>query len=138
MALCACGATASSEGNILSDISAPRPQPKRAWGSIPFRAIPTCSARAPHPIAAQAAARAPSCADQRRLQDSQVSECSPTPVLSEDVSCSSQRLASLSVLLTVKLSGARSLRCQTKALYPELRHFSEPYWVCPRDRSNDC
>jgi hypothetical protein len=40
--------------------------------------------------------------------------------------------------LTVKLSGARSLRRQTKALYPEHRHFSEPHPAYPRDRSSDC
>jgi hypothetical protein len=38
----------------------------------------------------------------------------------------------------VKLSGARSLRRQTKALYPEHRHFSEPHPAYPRDRSSDC
>ena len=72
LALCACGSTPASRRDIVSRLSAPRPQPKRRGAQSHPDLTPTCSARAPTSIKAAEAARAPGGANRRRLEDKPV------------------------------------------------------------------
>jgi hypothetical protein len=127
MALCACGTTAATGRDILSRLSAPSLN-RSSPGAKPTSALEvTWSARAP--ISNKASSGRTRTSVERNEDACKTAESANVrlpPVLSEDVSCSSRRLSALSVLLTVKLSDARSLRRQTNALYPEHRHISEP------------